>query len=608
MLAAPGRGIPATRGPWPNPGGASRAAPPRLEVMDPLGKLSALLRTTTVGEQVILELDLDYSVLSAAPANPLEALRLINAPTMRVLRDGLAAAASDDAVLGLIVHIGTCPVTAAQAVELADLLAGFGEHKPVWAYTESFGEFRTGLLPYLLAAHTDKVWLQESGELGLGGVRAQITLLRGTLDKVGLEPQFGQRKEYKTAADTYAAHEISDANAEMMQQIANSITHWAVDLIAQRRGRTADQVWEAVDAGVLTPPEALERGLIDAVGYRDEVYAQARREWAGDSAGLRYVHRHHRASAAKELIRARLKPAVAVVEVRGGIVSGRPQRQPGGQPTATSEVVCQHLRTAASDEQVKAVVLRVDSPGGSYIASDAIRREVLRLRESGRPVVACMGDVAASGGYYVSMPADEIVAQPTTLTGSIGVLAGKFVTTELKEKIGLVMSDVTSGAWASFMSPNSRFTDEQWAALDRRLDGIYADFTGKAAADRGKPLDELEPLAHGRVWTGVDARERGLVDHLGGMGLAIERACALAGVLRDEVAVRPVSMLGFLRQFRPAESSESVGAVTLAPARLDLDGLIGAVAARLGLAATGVLSLPFGIRVDAGQGVLDALA
>lgn len=571
--------------------------------MDPLGKLSSLLRKSPVGDQVILELDLDHSVLSNAPANPLEAFKLINAPTMRALRDGLRAAAGDPAVAGLILHLGTCPITAAQCCELADLVAGFGEHKPVWAYTESFGEFSSGLLPYTLAAHADRVWVQPSGELGLGGVRAQITLLRGVFDKVGLEPQFGQRKEFKTAADTYAAHEISAANTEMMQQIANSIAHWAVNTIAQRRGRTVEQVWASMDAGTLSPEEAVEHGLIDRIGYRDEVYAEARRAWGGEDAGLRFVHRYAKVSAARELVQARLKPAVAVVEVRGAIVAGRPQRQAGGQPLAASEVVCQHLRAAAADDQVKAVVLRVDSPGGSYIASDAIRREVLRLRESGRPVVACMGDTAASGGYFVAMPADEIVAQPTTLTGSIGVLAGKFVTTEIKEKLGLVLSDVTAGAWASFMSANSRFTDEQWAALDRRLDAIYADFTAKAAADRGLTLNVLEPLAHGRVWTGVDAHQRRLVDHLGGMGTAIDRACALAGLARDDVAVRAVSVLGFLKQLRPAESSESIsGAVTLAPTRFDLDGLIAEAAARLGLAATGVLSLPFAIEVDAGLG------
>ena len=182
--------------------------------MDPLGTLSSLLRKSSVGDQVILELDLDHSVLSNAPANPLEAFKLINAPSMRALRDGLQAAATDPAVSGLILHLGTCPITAAQCCELADLVAGFGEHKPVWAYTESFGEFSSGLLPYTLAAHAEKVWVQPSGELTLGGVRTQITLLRGVFDKIGLEPQFGQRKEFKTAVDTYAAHEITAANTE----------------------------------------------------------------------------------------------------------------------------------------------------------------------------------------------------------------------------------------------------------------------------------------------------------------------------------------------------------------------------------------------------------
>jgi protease-4 len=569
--------------------------------MDPLGKLSSLLRKSPVGDQVILELDLDHSVLSNAPANPLEAFKLINAPTMRALRDGLRAAAGDPAVAGLILHLGTCPITAAQCCELADLVAGFGEHKPVWAYTESFGEFGTALLPYVLAAHADQVWLQPSGELGLGGVRAQITLLRGTLDKVGLEPQFSQRKEYKSAADTYAAREITEANHEMVQQIANSLTHWAVDLIAQRRSRTPEQVWASVDAGILTPPQAVEHGLVDQIGYRDQVYAAARAAWGGEQAQLRFVHRYARVSAAKELVQAKLKPAVAVVEIRGGIVAGRPPRQ-GGQPVAASEVVCQHLRAAAADESVKAVVLRVESPGGSYIASDVIRREVLRLRESGRPVVACMGDVAGSGGYFVAMPANEIVAQPTTLTGSIGVLAGKFVTTELKNKIGLVMADVISGPWSSFLSPNQPFTEQQWAALDQRLDDIYADFTGKAAIDRHLALEVLEPVARGRVWTGVDARERGLIDHLGGMNLAIDRACALASVKRSDVAVRPVSMLGFLKQFKPAESSESVATQVTMSRRLSVDGVIEAFAGMLGVQAHGALAMPFQVALHAGLG------
>ncbi|MEZ5089884.1 MAG: S49 family peptidase [Micropruina sp.] len=171
----------------------------RLGAMDPLGTLSSLLRQSPAGDGVILELDLDFSVTSAPAANPLEALRQINAPTMRALRHGLREAADDASVKGLIVHIGTCPITPAQCCELGELIAGFGEHKPVWAYTESFGELGTALLPYLLAAHAGQVWLQPSGELALGGIRTQITLLRGAFDKLGVEPQFTQRKEYKTA-------------------------------------------------------------------------------------------------------------------------------------------------------------------------------------------------------------------------------------------------------------------------------------------------------------------------------------------------------------------------------------------------------------------------
>ena len=357
--------------------------------MDPLAKLSSLLRKSQVGDHVILELDLDFSVLSSAPANPFEAFKLINAPTMRALRDGLRTAAADAAVAGLIVHIGTCPLTASQCCELADLIAGFGErqaglglhrvvrrvrHRPVAVRVGS--ACRSGVAAAL--------------RRGRAGRRpGHIALLRGTLDKVGVEPQFGQRKEYKTAADTYAAHEISPANHEMIQQITNSITHWAVDVIPQRRGRSAEQVWTALDAGILDPEQAQEHGLIDRIGYRDEVYAAPA---APGGSGRRAEVRPSlpQGVGGQDLVQARLKPAVAVVEVRGAIVAGRPQRQ-NSQPMAASETVCQHLRAAADDDQVKAVVLRVESPGGSYIASDAIRREVLRLREAGRPVVAMHG-------------------------------------------------------------------------------------------------------------------------------------------------------------------------------------------------------------------------
>lgn len=562
--------------------------------------LSSLLKKSTLGERTILELDLDFSVLSVPPDNPLEALKAINAPTMKALRDGLRDATDDDSIAGLLVHIGTCPLTASQCDEVGDLLDRFGRTKPVWAFSETFGELGNAVLPYVLATHATAVWLQPSGQLGLGGVRAQIMLLRGVLDKLGVEPEFGQRKEYKSAAETYAAREISEANREMTQRLADSVLEHAVRVIAQRRGLSEEAVKDALAAGMLRPDEAKARGLVDRLGYRDEMYAAARAEWSPTATPkLRYVHRYAKNPSPMDLVALRTKPALGVVGVRGTIVQGRPQRpQGGGQPLAASDVVAQQLRAAGRDPLVKAVILRVDSPGGSYVASDVIRREVLQLRDAGKPVVAVMGDVAASGGYFVSMPANEIVAAPVTITGSIGVLAGKFVISELKQKIGLVVEDVVAGPWADFMSPNATFSPEQWEALNRRLDDIYADFTAKAAQDRGMTLDQLEPLARGRVWTGADAKERGLVDHLGGMDLAIERACALAGVSRAETAVRSVSPLGFLAQFRPAESSESVATAVRTPGGgLDVDGLVRRAADALGLSIPGVLSLPFRIRI-----------
>jgi protease-4 len=213
-----------------------------------------------------------------------------------------------------------------------------------------------------------------------------------------------------------------------------------------------------------------------------------------------------------------------------------------------------------------------------------------------------MGDVAASGGYFVSMAADEIVACSTTLTGSIGVLAGKLVLTGLKEKAGLVVEDIATGEWATFMSSNARFTDEQWDALNARLDEIYDDFTAKAAADRKMPVDVLRGLARGRVWTGLDAQRHGLVDHLGGVETAIERACSLAGLDRGRAVVKLSSRLPFLERLRPADSSESAilgpsGASWGALPAGGPDAVVRVLARAVGVDAPGVLTLPWRVTI-----------
>ncbi len=560
--------------------------------------LSSLFPAKAVGP-LVLEIDLDRGILKATPENPLQALRAINSPTLGVLAEALRKAAGDPRVKGLVVHIGTCPVSAATVDELVEVITLFGRSKPTVAYAESFGELSSGMFAYRLAIAANQVWLQPSGALGLGGVHVDMLLLRGGLEKLGIEPEFAQRKEYKTAAEVYGGKEISQANREMSQRLAQSLAESTVKAVSQRRHLDEQAVWDAVNSGPMTAQAALDRGFVDKIGYRDEVYGAIRAEW-GDDVALQYAARYSGslATRALEKLTSSQRPTVAVVSAHGGIVQGRgaPVTPMSGRQAA-SEVVSEHLRQAAKSDTVKAVVLSVDSGGGSYIASDTIRRAVLQVRQAGKPVVATMGDVAASGGYFVAMGADEIVANPSTLTGSIGVLAGKMVTQGLFDKLGVTRDDVKAGANADFLTGNRPFSEEQWRILDAWLDDVYADFTAKAAHDRGMAIEELEPLARGRVWTGADAFERKLVDHLGGRDLAVDRACALAGLDRERVSVRPLPLLGLLERLQPAESSEQPGGLDAAVTDLTPEGLLAGLAARLGLAPSGVLSVPYRIRL-----------
>lgn len=549
------------------------------------------------GERHILELDLNRGVLTAPPNHPLEALRAINSPTMAAVRDGLRSAATDEAVLGLVVHVGDCPLTLAEAEELADLIAGFTKAKPTIAWTESFGELVSAIGGYQLATSCSEVWVQPSGQVGIAGLHAGITLLKGLVTKAGVEPQFSQRHEYKSAGEQFSADEISDANREMIRSLVDSMMNSFVETVAARRALSTEQVWEAVNSAPLTAEQAQQSGLIDHIGYRDQLYGAAFRKWSATPEELTFVHRYNagqqRAKAVKGLVD-RHQPVVAVVHLRGNIVTGR--GRPGGTAQAAADVVTDHLRAAGRDHDVKAVVLRINSGGGSAVASDTIWRAVHQLREGGRPVVAQMGDYAASGGYYSAMGADEIIALPSTLTGSIGVVGGKFVTHGMFQKLGLVHEGFDAGANAGWLASDEYFTDHHWQILNDWLDRVYAEFTAKAAADRGMELDQLDALARGRVWTGAQALEHGLVNHLGGLDLAVDRACELSGVRRVKVHLKRYPALGMLERIRPAESTESSKAAMSMPLPTSPEALLRAVAARLGMELPGALSLPW--RID----------
>ena len=558
-----------------------------MSLKDLLGKI--------VGDKpVVLELDLARGVLVAKPSNPLQAIQLINSPTLPALREHLAAAADDERVLGLIVHATPTQLAIADTEEVAGLIEEFGAKKKTMAWAESFGELLHGFGAYRVAVAAQEIWVQPTGMLSIEGIEVTITLLKGMFNKVGVEPQFGQRHEYKTAADTYAADHVTEPNREMMQRIGQSIVDEMVAAIARRRGVSTEVVWEAGNTSPVEPERARDMGLIDHIGYRDEAYDAVLSAWGAKPEHLLFAHRHtSRAALMRKM--APKQPKVAVVSLRGAIVTGRGVRSPMGGQQAGADVVDEQLRAALRDDDVKAVVFDVDSPGGSAVASDFIRRSVLRLREAGKPVVAHMGATAASGGYYVAMPADEIVAQAATLTGSIGVLAGKLVTEGLYDKLGLVRETIPVGAAAGSFSTAHEFSEEDWERLNRWLDRVYLDFTTFAAQDRGMDYDDLERLARGRVWTGADAKERGLVDHIGGQRLAVERACRLAGLHPEHTKLEHIGEAGIFELLKPVASSEGMSGGAMLP---DAEQMLATLAQRVGLHGGGALSMPWPVRIN----------
>ncbi|HEY3715104.1 MAG TPA: signal peptide peptidase SppA [Jatrophihabitantaceae bacterium] len=542
---------------------------------------------------LVLELDLTEPLAQGVPGDPVSALMQRRQARLKDVLEGLRTAAADEQVEILLAKVGSGRLGFARAQELRDAVLAFrASGKPAIAWAESFGEWSPGVAPYYLATAFDEIWLQPIGDVTFNGLTLGTPFVRGALDRLEIEPQFGQRYEYKNAADVLLRSTYSDAHREAAQRMATSVFDQVVAGIAAARGLPAERVRELADQAPISAEDALAAGLIDRVGYRDEVYAEVRTR-AGESSKLLYLSRYAHPVISVQAPRAVRKPrTIALIWGIGAIGTGRSGRRPDG-PHLGSDTVTAAFRAAASDKRVDAIVFRVDSPGGSAVASDAIWREVGQARAAGKPVVVSMGDVAGSGGYYVAMGADAIVAEPATITGSIGVLAGKLVTDGLLDRLGVSYDSVAVGSLARMFSTRAPYGPAERDALERWLDRIYEAFVGKAAAGRGLSRDAVHAVAKGRVWTGADAVERGLVDELGGLDRAIElaseRARIPAGAEVDVVSYPAVSPLA---RVRPPRSSESPGAADSA-ALWEGWGSFAAMAARLGLPAAGPLAMPW---------------
>jgi protease-4 len=545
---------------------------------------------------LILELDLTEGIAEEPPSDPLTALTTMRRPRLADVLDGLRRARSDDRVKALVAKVGGRPIGLAQVQELHAAIREFaGSGKLTVAWAETFGDFSPGNVPYYLATAFDRIYLQPSGDLGLTGISVQNWFYRGALDKLGVEFQVGARGEYKSAAERLTEHGFSGPAREALQRLAASIVEQLAGAIAQRLEIPAQDARTLIDRGPFVAGEALDTGLVDALGYRDEVYA-AVREAAGPDAYLLYLGRYQRARTLGERARKLPTPAedgVALIYATGPIRRGRTARSPLGGSSMGSDTMSGALRSAVADHRVKSIVLRVNSPGGSYVASDTIWREVVRARQAGKPVVVSMSEVAASGGYFIAMAADTIVAQPGTITGSIGVISAKPVLGQALDRAGVNTDSVTEGAHADMFTTSRPYSDEEWEKINSWLDRIYADFTGKVADGRGLSRDQVQEIARGRVWTGADAAGIGLVDELGGLDTALAVARQKAS-LPQSAGVRLFPRSHPLDRLRPPDSSEARPAAAAGLGELFAEswGPVSRLAAAAGLSPQGPLMLP----------------
>ena len=485
------------------------------------------LSAPSLPREMVLTLRLAGPIAEVTAEDPLAELMGEQATSLRRLREALVRAAEDNRVQGLRLRVDSIGGGFATAQEIRSLITRVGAAgKWTAAYMDTAGEFSSGNLVYYVASACDEIVINPQGDLNFIGLSAASPFVRGTLDKLDIRAEIPGRGDYKTARFMYTQTDFTPAHREMTGWLLDSIMDQLVQDIADSRGLQAEEVRNLVDQAPFIGEKSVEAGLVDRM-----------EDWTSFVDGLEEEHAKAKVVTARSYLKrgskAKRGPKIAVVTAVGTILrgsSGESFNPLFGGPVMGSDTISRAFRRVRKTSGIEAVVFRVDSPGGSAVASEIIRQEMVRTAEE-IPVVVSMSNVAASGGYWISCGAQRIVADPGTMTGSIGVYGGHFNTSGFyNNKLGVTFGRLDRGANANIYGELEDWTDEQRAVIDRMLDRIYDDFVERVSAARGMTPEAVDGIGRGRVFTGVQGWENGLVDVVGGFDEALIEAKKLADI------------------------------------------------------------------------------
>jgi protease-4 len=441
----------------------------------------------------------------------------------------LKTATDDPRVKGILLRVGEGGIAGAHAQELKQAFEAFrakGEGRFVIAQAGSFQG--PGIGQFYLANLADEIWLQPTSEMGAVGMLSQTVFLRGLFDKLEARADIGQRYEYKNAANVYTQTDYTPAHREATTRLLQSLYDVLTADIAERRKMTPDALRRLIDGGPYLTQAAIDAKLIDRTGFYDDA-EKAAKDRAGDGSDVVDIAAYYEREGSP-YDHPFAAGAIALIAAEGPIADGESTESYVDGRVMGGDTIAQAISDAADDPKVKAILLRVNSPGGSALASDVMLDQIRKAQGRGKKVIVSMGPVAASGGYWIAMYADKIFASPTTITGSIGVLSGKLIVRDTYRLAGLNPAEITIGTNANINSEFSDWTPEQRAKFEATLDQIYNRFTGSVAEGRKIPIETVREIAKGRVWTGADALGLKLIDSYGGLSDALDETIRIAGL------------------------------------------------------------------------------